>query len=38
MPIKDPIARTSLHLEVTSRLRSLIVESHIKPGERVPEL
>ncbi|WP_297723062.1 GntR family transcriptional regulator [Limnohabitans sp. Rim8] len=38
MPTKDPIARTSLHLEVTSRLRSLIVESHIKPGERVPEL
>ena len=35
---KDPIARTSLHAEVTARLRSLIVESHIKPGERVPEL
>ena len=38
MPTKDPIARTSLHAEVTARLRSLIVESHIKPGERVPEL
>ena len=35
---KDPIARTSLHAEVTARLRSLIVESHIKPGQRVPEL
>ena len=38
MATKDPIARTSLHTEVTARLRSLIVESHIKPGERVPEL
>lgn len=35
---KDPIARTTLHAEVTARLRSLIVESFIKPGERVPEL
>jgi len=38
MAPKDPIARTSLHSEVTARLRSLIVESRIKPGERVPEL
>jgi DNA-binding GntR family transcriptional regulator len=38
MATKDPIARTSLHTEVTARLRSLIVESRIKPGERVPEL
>lgn len=38
MATKDPIARTSLHTEVTARLRSLIVESQIKPGERVPEL
>ena len=38
MATQDPIARTSLHSEVTARLRSLIVESHIKPGERVPEL
>ena len=38
MATKDPIARTSLHAEVTARLRSLIVESQIKPGERVPEL
>jgi DNA-binding GntR family transcriptional regulator len=38
MSINDPIARTSLHSEVTSRLRSFIVESRIQPGERVPEL
>ena len=38
MPIKDPIARTSLHSEVTSRIRSFIVESRIRPGERVPEM
>jgi len=38
MATKDPIARTSLHTEVTARLRSLIVQSQIKPGERVPEL
>lgn len=38
MSAQEPIARTSLHLEVTSRLRNLIVESEIKPGERVPEL
>ena len=38
MAAKDPIARTSLHSEVTSRLRNLIVESEIKPGDRVPEL
>jgi len=38
MPTQDPIARTSLHSQVTARLRSLIVESHIKPGERVPEM
>jgi len=38
MAPKYPIARTSLHSEVTARLRSLIVESRIKPGERVPEL
>jgi DNA-binding GntR family transcriptional regulator len=38
MAAKDPIARTSLHSEVTARLRNLIVESEIKPGDRVPEL
>jgi len=38
MPTNDPIARTSLHLEVTTRLRNLIVEGKIKPGERVLEL
>ena len=30
MPTNDPIARTSLHLEVTTRLRNLIVEGKIK--------
>ncbi len=38
MPINDAIARTSLHSEVTSRIRSFIVESRIRPGERVPEM
>lgn len=38
MPTKDPIARTPLHAAVVDRIRRLIVESHIQPGERVPEL
>ena len=33
-----PIARTSLHGEVTSRLRDLIVEGRLKPGDRIAEL
>jgi DNA-binding GntR family transcriptional regulator len=33
-----PIARPALHDEVTARLRDLIVENRIQPGERVPEL
>ncbi len=33
-----PIARTSLHGEVTARLRDLIVEGRLKPGERIAEL
>lgn len=32
------IARPALHEEVTARLRDLIVENRIQPGERVPEL
>jgi DNA-binding GntR family transcriptional regulator len=32
------IARPALHDEVTARLRDLIVENRIQPGERVPEL
>jgi DNA-binding GntR family transcriptional regulator len=32
------IARPALHDEVTARLRDLIVENRIRPGERVPEL
>jgi len=35
---KEPISRTSLHAEVTERVRQLIVESKIQPGDRVPEL
>jgi DNA-binding GntR family transcriptional regulator len=35
---KEPISRISLHAEVTERVRQLIVESKIQPGERVPEL
>jgi len=33
-----PISRTSLHEEVTNRLRDMIVESRILPGERIAEL
>ncbi len=32
------ISRTRLHDEVTARLRDLIVENQLRPGERVPEL
>ena len=33
-----PIARTSLHGEVTARLRDLIVEGRLAPSERIQEL
>lgn len=33
-----PIARTALHEEVTQRLREMIVELRLKPGERIQEL
>ncbi len=33
-----PIARTSLHGEVTARLRDMIVEGRLKAGERIQEL
>ena len=33
-----PIARTSLHGEVTARLRDMIVEGRLAPGERIQEL
>ena len=33
-----PIARTSLHGEVTARLRDMIVEARLKPGERIQEI
>ncbi len=38
MPTSTPIRRKSLHSEVTDRIRQLIVESHLQPGQRVPEL
>ena len=38
MPTSTPITRKSLHAEVTDRIRQLIVESHLQPGQRVPEL
>jgi len=38
MPTSTPITRKSLHSEVTDRIRQLIVESHLQPGQRVPEL
>jgi DNA-binding GntR family transcriptional regulator len=34
----EPIARIPLHEEVTQRLRDMIVESRLKPGERIQEL
>jgi len=33
-----PIARTALHEEVTQRLRDMIVEMKLRPGERIQEL
>ena len=38
MPTSIPLTRKSLHSEVTDRIRQLIVESHLQPGQRVPEL
>ncbi len=32
-----PIARSSLHEQLTARLRDMIVEGDLAPGERVPE-
>ena len=37
-PSDISISRVPLHEEVTARLRDLIVENQIRPGERVPEL
>ncbi|MDV7143453.1 GntR family transcriptional regulator [Tropicimonas sp. TH_r6] len=37
MSLTDPIRRPSLHEELVERLRSLIVEDALKPGEKVPE-
>jgi DNA-binding GntR family transcriptional regulator len=33
-----PIERLTLHEEVTNRLRDMIVESQLKPGERIQEM
>ncbi|MFO1414932.1 MAG: GntR family transcriptional regulator [Burkholderiales bacterium] len=33
-----PIARASLHAEVTARVRDLIVEGRLAPGDTIPEL
>ena len=37
-PAEAAISRPRLHDEVTARLRDLIVENQLRPGERVPEL
>ena len=37
MNSSEPIARLSLHEEITARVRSLIVEGEIEPGERINE-
>ena len=37
-PVAAAISRPRLHDEVTARLRDLIVQNRIRPGERVPEL
>jgi DNA-binding GntR family transcriptional regulator len=36
--VELPITRTSLHGEVTARLRDMIVEARLPPGERIQEL
>lgn len=36
-PADGPITRTSLHDQLVTRLRSLIVEGELAPGARVPE-
>ena len=38
LPPAPAISRPRLHDEVTARLRDLIVENQLRPGERVPEL
>lgn len=37
-PTIEKIARQTLHGEVTSRLRDLIVQGHFRPGERINEV
>ena len=38
LPPIAQIARIPLHEEVTNRIRNLIVESHLAPGERIQEM
>lgn len=38
MDSNDKITRSSLHVEVTDRLREMIYERHLAPGERIDEL
>lgn len=38
MEINDKISRSSLHVEVTDRLREMIYERNLLPGERIDEL
>lgn len=37
MKLTDSIKRTTLHEELVERLRNLVVEDVLKPGEKVPE-
>ncbi|WP_226925925.1 GntR family transcriptional regulator [Meridianimarinicoccus sp. MJW13] len=37
MPLTETIKRPSLHEELVDRLRNLVVEDALKPGEKVPE-
>ena len=37
MSLTAPIKRPTLHEELVERLRSLVVEDQLKPGEKVPE-
>ena len=36
MTLTQPIRRVSLHEEIVERLREMIVEGGLRPGEKVP--
>ena len=38
MDTNDKISRSSLHVEVTDRLREMIYDRSLPPGERIDEL